>query len=321
MTKVNVDVQILITGPAASGKGLVMNRLREFLSKQVSNGITQKHSFQNYFADGVTFSLDGELLQSTGPKSPKQTHSNVPGYPDTDKMLDYLSMKVSHTELMKELLNYEYDKPVPLPFKVVIDHTNGTVLEWREGETLHAKDRVVTLLTASPADAPANPVGMDQPEPKDASIQPSFNEPGPVMAGGGYVDRCALITPIPKEKSTLERLPGETDVEYRNRNKLNRNVRIPLYVPIFTSKVETETGAPEPDAHNKALDALLMLNPSIADRFQTITYEETVYPGGLVAGNKVQLIFDDGAIVIGTAGEFAWRKGQATADIVYWRRM
>lgn len=369
MTKVNVDVQVLITGEIGSGKGLIMNRLREFLSKQVANGITQTDGFERQYADGCVFHVKGELLQNAGAKAPKETHANIPGYPDADKMFDYLTAKINETALSETLksptdtnVNVFINDAKGQPFKIVVDHASGNILAYREGESLHAADKVVTLLV-HPGDDPAPSVGMDQVEAQAASTQASEATAG--FATGGYVSPCALVKPSSIEFSKEEMQSGlnrvrwaeglirqlPTNHEGRNSWLKNYGTMSDVYAKEFMARMhecKAETGAPEkatqtlkdlmagkdvpgseaiegaapePDAHNKANNVLLMLNPSIAQQFQPITYEDAVYPGGLVAGNKVQLIFDDGAIVIGNAGEFTWRKGQGTADIVYWRRM
>ena len=289
MTKVKCDVQILITGPTGSGKGLVMDRLREFLGNMVSNRVTQTDGFERQYADGCVFHVEGELMQNAGPKAPKDANVSV-------------------------FINDAKGQP----FKIVVDHITGNLLAHREGEPLHGADKVV-MLVVHPDDPPTDPVGMDNLEAALASSLSSASQPGSTMARGGYVDRCALITPVPKDKSTLTRLEGESDAEYRNRNNIAGQCSIPPYIPVFTSK--TESGAPEKDTHTKADASLAMLDCAIGKQFHMMIYEKGVYPGGLVAGNKVQLIFDDGAIVIGTVGEFSWHKGQATSDIVYWRRM
>lgn len=225
MTKVNVDVQVLVTGPTGSGKGLVMNRIREALGDMVSNRVAQIEGFEREYADGGLFKLKGELAQNAGPESPKERHSTIPGYPDTNKMLDYLVSKVSRVDVLKELLNHAYSQPKTEPFKVVVVHSSGTVVEWREGEPLHGLDRVVTLLTSATADAPTDPVGMDQAQAQTVRLQPSGATPRRGFHMSEYFKRRLMGEPALSVEEQLEQAELRYEGELRNSQALEKVVK------------------------------------------------------------------------------------------------
>lgn len=328
MTKVKVDVQILITGPTGSGKGLVMNRIREFLSKQVSNGITQKHSFQNYFADGVTFELAGELLQHSGPKAPKRnTHTDIPGYPDADKMLDYLVAKVNETALSETLkdpkahaeglellnacvqskdteVNVFINQPKTQTLKVFVDPITGIFRKVWEGEKIN-EACVVTLLTAATADAPTDPVGMDQVEPQTACAQVSGHEPmqryahlvnGRVVPDdiGEFVrfdevQAKTIILTKAELQSKLSRVKwAEGLIRQLPKDHDGRNSWLKNYGQV----PETETCAPEDHAHDKAYDTLYSLRDELRGNFK----EHSLVDGSVLKGDH-WVIFDNGHLV------------------------
>lgn len=359
MTKVKVDVQLLVTGGDGDGKTAIMHCiLNAIQSDKGLQSICKLHPTQSYEilrGELARLTFTGELVQNTEMKKPSSTYSKIPGYPDTEEMLRYMESTLSEAQLSKAMKDPKaHDEGLELleacvkptvithtdesgkrteykPFKVRLSGKSGLMFAYN-GQPLKKTDRVITLL----ADVGTSAVGMHQ---DDAQTAESQGQTGGLVdytlrmattaAGKEYVsgfdsaesgkDRTASVT-IQDGRvqgvASMERLAGETDAEYRNRHKLGEFIVIPAYVPI------QEGATAKPNAHiNGAAKTLFMLIDSVADKFQPVTYEEGVYPCGLVAGNKVQVIFDNGDMVTGAVSEFPWRKGSSCKDIVYWRRM
>lgn len=388
MTKVKVDVQLLVTGGVGDGKSAITQRiLKAIQADQGLQSICKLHPGQSYEilrGELTRLTFAGELMQNAEMKKPSAMYSAIPGYPNADAMLSYLTSVINETELSEAL-----KKPIQIepgeskilvgtaeqhveykPFKILVNKITGELLEFREGEGPHDHYRVITLLAA----AEPTPVGEQQPEAQTAETVGS----GPSLdtkPGKGYLSRCASVTIPPKANdaeqlnrqpgethnewrtriemirdqwgtkptvtildhvgnqdteakpidnrvqgvATMERLEGESDVEYRNRNKLGNHIVIPAYVP-----VKSESAAPKPDAHdyNLADNVLQTFKDDFADEFQIHTGEESpVYPGGLTAGVKVQIITLAGNVLIGEVGDFHWSRCSIGPSVVYWRRM
>lgn len=363
MSKVKVDVQLLVTGGVGDGKTAITHRiLKAIQADQGLQSICKLHPAQSYEilrGELTRLTFTGELKHSAGMKEPSAMYSEVPGYPNADEMLSYLTSVINETELSKAMKQHEQSTVIShtdkagnrteyKPFKVVIDTVTGQMCEWRAGEKLSTRDRVITIL----ADASTEPVGMHQDDAQTAVSQASaatlagfgvdMNSAG--REGLGYATRCASLTIPPKaiDEHTLECnahavkvKDGECICDYAKR--FDESFEQPTQAlkdlmagkPVEGSEAiegfglqPTKSAAPKPDAHiNKADRTLLMFTVSIADQFQPVVYEEAVYPNGLVAGNKVQIIFDNGDLISGAVSEFSWRKGSSIADIVYYRRL
>lgn len=205
------------------------------------------------------------------------------------------------------------------------------------------KDRIsVGLLMARTDDAKADPVGMDQEEAKPAKT----DQPG--AAAQGYIDRTALFAPkddlYPLATATLESLVQGFAAKFQRHSGINgsilkgnywvifnngmlKPVTHSLYtagsnepIPVYYAERETD----EIDAHiagcPAALNTLSDFRDEVQKQFQKNDFKGGAYPGGLVAGDKIQIISDNGDVIIGETADFVWRKG-GLYDIIYWRRL
>lgn len=230
MTKVKVDVQLLVTGGVGDGKTAITHRiLKAIQADQGLQSICKLHPGQSYEilrGELTRLTFTGELMQNAEMKKPPEIYSAIPGYPNTDAMLSYLISAVNETELSKDPkahaealeLSEACVKPAVIghidksgnrteykPFKVVIDTVTGEMVEWRAGEKLSTRDRVITML----ADVGASAVGMHQDDAQTAETQGSaatlagfgvdMNTPG--REGLGYATRCASVSVPPKAES------------------------------------------------------------------------------------------------------------------------
>lgn len=338
MTKVKVDIQLVATGGVGDGKSLVLRRILKAIKcdegLQSICKIHQARCFDTLRSEQAGLSFEGELLPNAGPKAPKETHSNVPGYPDTDKMINYLVAKLNETA-SSEIVTVINNATKTEPLKMIVRGTTGVMVSYREDKFLRDGDRVVTLLTAAPADASADPVGMDWFKPQTDSTQASGHEPlqryahlvnGWMVAEdiGEFVrfdevKAKTIILTKAELQSKLSRVKwAEGLIRQLPKDHDGRNSWLKNYGQV----PETETGAPEPDAHSKAAEMYRQFEPSVQAKFFTNWMDSgCVYPGGLVAGNLVQVITTVGNVLVDNVSAFHWSDSAIGPVVKYYRKL
>lgn len=290
------------------------------------------------------------IEQNAETKKPSTMYSEVPGYPNVDAMLSYLTSVISETELSKA---FKQGNPSTVishtdkagkrteykPFQLRIDGFSGGLYEYKSDHAMSEHCRVITILAA----VEPTPVGEHQPEAQTAENVGSGASLD-TKPGQGYVSRCASVTIPPKAKdaeqlnrqpgethnewrtriemirdqwspkptvtildhvgnqdteakpidnrvqgvATMERLEGESDVEYRNRNKLGNHIVIPAYVP-----VKSESAAPKPDAHKYPLAVATL--ESLVQGFAAQFKEHSRIKGSMLTG-EFWIILSSGAM-------------------------
>lgn len=268
MTKVKCDVQIVVTGPTASGKTLIANRILTAIQSYADLSAICKvfptRSFEGICQDVIGLRFEGELPQVTIAEDSVANPIEVFFFHDIEDGWYHAKLpngeSINHNN-WKEL-KYSCECRVPM-----------ATFEWSK-DNPKAMDLYRPAELAKPERAPhsddsAKPVGSHQQSENAAPTMDSGPSGGCVQVGSGVEQ---IYT---KEMKKFERLPGESNSAYHQR---------------YRDHIAAKDA--ERNSRDKAFETLQAVVKSIPAQF---------YPHSLIKNSMLRgdywVIFSDGSLV------------------------